>query len=202
MKTIVLNGYEYLVEDDDFIIKPHQEYNNLKIYPKVGELERIVGLLNDLGENKSNITLLVKGWTDGGFIPINCAKSYTNVIVQSNKDIINNNLAANIEFNKSVEQPFAVFVNENEEIFNEEYLQSYILCNSKNVFKLKDFMSFKLDETNLTLNVPIDKFNEFYNNFWYYFDESRNFKYDNLIHLCIMVKNAGPLFEKVLTENL
>ena len=50
--------------------------------------------------------------------------------------------------------------------------------------------------------VPINKLNDFYKDFCYYFDKEQKFNYDNLIHLCIMVKNAGPLFEKVLEENL
>jgi hypothetical protein len=161
MKTITLNQFEYSVNEDDFIIKPHQEYNNLIIYPKIGELERIVGLLSDLSENKSNNTLLVKGWTDGGFIPINCAKVYKNVVIECENNITVNNLPENIEYNKKIDKPFAIFVNENEEIRSDDYLQSYILCNSKNVFNSKDYMTFVLHGTNLSLNVPIDRFNEF-----------------------------------------
>jgi predicted O-methyltransferase YrrM/glycosyltransferase involved in cell wall biosynthesis len=200
MQTISLNGYEYNIKPDDFVIKPHQEYNNLKIYPKVGELERIIGLLNDLTENKYDSTLLVIGWDNGGFIPINCAKQYKEVVVKTCENITSQ--IENIKINKSIESPYAVFVSNEKEADNTEYQESYILCNSKISINLKNFMQFKLHDTNLTLNVPSSKFNDFYKNFWYYFDEERNFKYDNLIHLCIMVKNAGPMFEKVLTENL
>jgi len=47
MEVLKLNGCNYTVKKDEFAIQPHLEYNNLKIYPEVGRLERIVGLLND-----------------------------------------------------------------------------------------------------------------------------------------------------------
>lgn len=200
MVTVKLNGYNYTVDNEEFIIQPHTEYNNLKIYPKVGELERIIGLLNDLTENKSDSTLLVVGYSHGGFIPINCSKVYKNVVVQTSEEILFE--SNNIKVNSEVDSPLTVYVNNDSEFNSELFKQSYILCNSKNINNVRDFMKFQLHGTELTLYIPISKFNEFYKDFWYYFDEERNFKYDNLIHLCIMVKNAGPLFEKVLVENL
>jgi hypothetical protein len=202
MQTVTLNSFEYIVKKDEFIIQPHQEYNNLKIYPKVGELERVVGLLTDLSENKSDSTLLVIGWSHGGFVPINCAKKYNNVVVKTNDLIpVYDNLPKNIKFSDEL-SPFAVFVDTVTEFNTDLYKDSYILCNTNIVLSLRDYIKFELDGSNLSLFVPVLKFNEFYRDFWYYFDEQRKFKYDNLIHLCIMVKNAGPLFEKVLEENL
>lgn len=202
MQTIRLNDFEYTVKDDEFIIHPHTEYNNLVIYPKVGELERIVGLLNDLAENKSDTSLLVIGWSHGGFVPINCSKVYKNVTIQSSSTLpVIKNLPNNINFSTEDKNPFAIYVNDSTQLNTELYTKSYILCNNLS-FSLRDFMEFHLEGTNLILYVPVSNFNEFHSNFWYYFDGERKFKYDNLIHLCIMVKNAGPLFEKVLEENL
>jgi hypothetical protein len=203
METIRLNEYEYNVNPEEFKLLPHTEYNNLKIYPKVGELERITGLLNDLTENICDSTLLVIGWSYGGFIPINCAKIYKNVVVETSNDISQyKNIPNNIKFGEINEKPLSIFVNDETEFSTDLYKESYILCNSKLSYNIRDFMKFELHGTELALYVPISKFNEFYRDFWYYLDEKNNFKYDNLIHLCIMVKNAGPLFEKVLTENL
>ena len=35
---------------DTFVKVDHPEWTNLSIYPKIGELEQLIGLLNDLGE--------------------------------------------------------------------------------------------------------------------------------------------------------
>ena len=37
---------------------------------------------------------------------------------------------------------------------------------------------------------------------FHYFIKNDLLKYDNLIHLCIMVKNGGAQFEEMLTKNL
>ena len=87
MENITINGREYLTERGEFTIKPHLEYNNLKIYPKVGELERIIGLLNDLVENKDDATIAIYGWKYGGFVPIGCSKVYKNVYVYTDKSL-------------------------------------------------------------------------------------------------------------------
>ena len=56
MEIITLNNKDYYVKPGEFMIQPHAEYNNLKIYPKVGELERIIGLLSDLAEHTPDAT--------------------------------------------------------------------------------------------------------------------------------------------------
>lgn len=204
MDSIILNGKEYNIKKDEFIIKPHTEYNNLKIYPKVGELERIIGLLNDLIENKSDASLLVYGWSYGGFVPIGCSKIYKNVYVNTNENIIVNKMPENIYFNTIHNIPYTIYINDtNVDITNIiDCTNSYVLCDKNVKLWLKNSMKFFLNNSNLVLYVPNKLLSDFNVQFRYYFDEYGNFAYDNLIHLCIMVKNAGPLFEKVLTDNL
>ena len=210
METLKLNGFEYICKKDEFVIEPHLEYNNLKIYPKIGELERIIGLLNDLTENIPNSNLAIYGWSHGGFVPIGCSKIYKNVIVYSSDYIVkNDNLPKNILFreinNKNTsEQCLALYITDTtQQNFNiSQFPNSYILCNKTFQINSNDFIKVPLNKSNLVLYIPIDKFSNFNSLFWYYFDDAGNFNYDNLIHLCIMVKNAGPLFEQVLTENL
>jgi predicted O-methyltransferase YrrM/tetratricopeptide (TPR) repeat protein len=202
MEIIKLNGFEYHVKKDEFVIQPHAEYNNLRIYPKVGKLERIIGLLNDLTEHVTDTDISIVGWVDGGFIPIGCSKVYKNVYIHTDDNVINSELPNNIHFNKECSNPFVIYVADDTIIDTEKYSNSYILCNRNVKTSIKEFMKFQLYNSDLILNVPVGKVNDFNKDFWYYFDENRNLKYDNLIHLCIMVKNAGPLFENVLRENL
>ena len=120
---MAIRGNDFNVKPNEFVIEPHIEYNNLKIYPKVGYLERIIGLLNDITENNTDSTLLVIGWTHGGFIPIGCSKVYKTVIVKTDEPLIN--LPKNIEVNIDLAEPYVIYVDDNN--FDEQkYNNSYI----------------------------------------------------------------------------
>ena len=64
----------------------------------------------------------------------------------------------------------------------------------------------QLSNTNLCIYVPQRYVETFEKEFYYYFEnqssESCIFEYDNLNHLCIMVKNGGPQFEQMLIDNM
>lgn len=205
METLKLNGFEYTVKRGEFIIEPHLEYNNLKIYPEVGRLERVIGLLNDLVEKRSKETsLLVCGWTHGGFIPIGCSKVYSKVVVNTSDNIpILPHYPSNIMFNVDGKYD-VIYVSRGVmiDLKMEELEDAYVVCSRNNIERIPHVIKIPLAGTDLIVGVPNKRYTEFNENFSYYFDEANNFNYDNLIHLCIMVKNAGPLFETVLTENL
>lgn len=205
METLKLNGFEYTVKKGEFTIKPHLEYNNLKIYPEVGRLERIIGLLNDLVEKRSGETsLLVCGWAHGGFIPIGCAKAYSQVVINTSENItILPHYPSNMSFNVGGKYD-VVYVSRGSviDLKTEELENAYVVCSRSDIERIPHVIKIPLAHSDLVVCVPNERFAEFNENFSYYFDEANNFNYDNLIHLCIMVKNAGPLFETVLTENL
>ncbi len=60
----------------------------------------------------------------------------------------------------------------------------------------------KITNTDLYLYIPNNKYDEFVNNFHYYLTKEGLLDYDNLNHLCIMVKNGGDQFENMLLENI
>lgn len=62
---------------------------------------------------------------------------------------------------------------------------------------------FSLDDTEYKVHIPEQFNNLFLEKFKYYIKDKRNVLcYDNLIHLCIMVKNGGAQFENTLIEAL
>ncbi len=107
---------------------------------------------------------------------------------------------------------------------NRQFTESFVLCRADQAPLLPHPYKYPLTEApvepspaerspeNLVLCVPEDLKGVFWSAFRYYFKgfeagseappSGTPFSYDNLIHLCIMVKNAGPLFEQVLQENL
>jgi predicted O-methyltransferase YrrM len=64
----------------------------------------------------------------------------------------------------------------------------------------------QLSNTNLCIYVPQRYVETFEKEFYYYFEDLSSssciFDYDNLNHLCIMVKNGGPQFEQMLIDNM
>ena len=207
---IVLNGREYLVEPGEYPIRPHAEYNNLTIHDDLALNERIVGLLCDLAEaaGTADLDLVVDEWRGGGFVPIGCCERglFRNVWVGEMPVGAGAGLPANLAAGFPLDPPFAIFGS------SDQTETSYILSTSKVGSGPWHTHSgpwhthsgpWHLSGTNLYLHVPQHRQEEFYKAFHTYLDVSANvLAYDNLIHLCIMVKDAGPLFERVLRENL
>ena len=219
MEVLRLNQRDYHVKPGDFTLKPHAEYNNLRIYPKVGELERIAGLLSDLAEEEPSPTLAVYHWSAGGFVPIQCAKWYHEVTVfpQVGETPADPYLPTNLTLCYDptppahiASAPLAIYVDylpeenwvdahyherlyEMIHIQNQATKQAYILCHKTVRLPTTEYNRIPVINTNLVLFVPVAKQAAFMERFRYYFDDEVNFYYDNLIHLCIMVKNAGPL---------
>jgi predicted O-methyltransferase YrrM len=69
--------------------------------------------------------------------------------------------------------------------------------------RLENYTEYKLSNSCIKIHVPLLYDEEFNDVFKYYKnDDSNILNYDNLIHLCIMVKNAGPQFETMLRQNM
>ena len=68
---------------------------------------------------------------------------------------------------------------------------------------LEDYKEYKLSNSGIKIHVPLYLDESFNSIFKYYREENSDvIGYDNLIHLCIMVKNAGPQFENMLQQNM
>lgn len=192
-----INGTLY---SGEFPTIPHAEYTNLVIKPGIGKLERVIGLLNDLVEGEHG-HLFVVGWSHGGFVPIGCSSAYQTVSVTDlpEPDTV---LPANLTSSHSP-NPFAIYIDPGSSTALLTYAQnSYIVCSSEHASFISHKYKYPLSSTEYVLCVPESRKTDFDSKFRFYFDAEGNFTYDNLIHLCIMVKNGGELFEKVLQENL
>ena len=184
-KVVKIDNVEYNVKFDEFIKIEHKEYNNLLILSDVRYVEKVVGLLRDVRENifKESVCKLTIPNEDydkyGSYIAKNLEKYFSSVHRNPNeehKDILysTSNKVDNTEYN---------FLLLKEEIHIPEH---YI---------------FKWTDMNLYLYVHtlvIDKFRQIYK----YNIFENNFVYDNLIHLVVMVKDAGDDFKNVLEHNI
>ena len=208
MQNLVLNKDKIFCNPNDYQTVHHQEYFNLKIIPKIGELEREIGLLNDLAKIIQNPNLLYIGDKYSSFYALNCQESFNSINIYNKDEDEEIYIQKNIKNIKNIFLLNNLFINENTIIKIYENFDLYlteikpiILCKDNETLNNLYSYKYKLSNSDQVLYIPEQHFQTFFDNFYYYILDD-TIEYDNLINLCIMVKNGGDLFEKVLTENL
>ncbi len=225
LREQIINKKKYFLHNDEFITVHHNDFFNLKIIPDVGILERYIGLLKDLSQLFTNPVLVEFNPSHSGFINIECSKNFDNIILRNVDDKQKFSIEKNIELYSTINNINNIIIDTNELEYNQQvhilkindlknvskqllkYIKekSPILLYNKNDNELNKIYhkTYLLEKSNYYLYIPKHKYDEFYKDFHYYLDEENKIlKYDNLLHLTMIVKNAGDTFEKVLEENL
>ena len=217
---VEINKKTYNVDNNEFVVVPHDEYNNLIIRDKVGYYERVASLLDNLRFGNESMNLLIQSPTHGGFLPIECSPHFSQVYllgrntVQHQKSNTNENIASHnisnvswIDELLSLQIQNYIYFCENEDHLNlnlEETDTVPILVaplNESIILSQKYCNVYNLSDTELFVYIPAHNSVKFQTNF-HYFIQNNLLKYDNLINLCIIVKNGGAQFEDMLTKNL
>jgi hypothetical protein len=210
---------DYKVEENEFKKITHNSYNNLLIRDNIGPFERIISLLKELSHTLKIPNGLFIDQTHGGFIPIQCSPQFNNIyIICDNKtdhynnikhninshNILNISISDNSVINKEIDKNLLVY-SEKCDLIDKNILNNVnpILLTSLSLSFLKYGYTniFKLTNTDLYLYIPNYLYDLFIREFHYYINDN-NLDYDNLNHLCIMVKNGGPQFEQMLLDNI
>jgi hypothetical protein len=205
---------------DEFnLVTTRDDICNLKIVDKLGIFERLISLIKELSEiNKTKFKCIFFNQTHGGYIPLQCSNSFEHIYILNSDNFKVDNINVNILLHniKNVSLTNDVISNDKEEysyiVFSEKYeyideniikkLNPIILTNTNNNTPLINYFTFQLTNSDYSLSIPNMLYNDFYNSFYYFIQNSNTLNYDNLIHLCIMVKNAGEQFEQTLLDNL
>ena len=169
--------------------------------------------------------------THGGFIPINCSSSFEKIILLKVAEDHKSNIVENCETHGvtnivwSMEDQEGVgegegggdiiIFTEDADLIDKAVFKSghaIIVTTSKaNTILMEDkegedsgiYTEYVLSNTHLSVYVPKYHKDTITEVFHYYIDHNdKILYYDNLIHLCIMVKNGGELFEQMLLRNL
>lgn len=209
-----LNTRWYSTNVDDFVIKPHLQFNNLKIYPKIGDLERLSGLLCDITELWQNSNIVCIGWNYGGFVPITCSRRLKSVIVYTPVPICtdDSNLPTNIfltnTISDTISDAISDTISDTNVVFlehNEELPSIYLILKPILVTERSDIIGYDhciiLERSSYHIYMTDLQYQVFMKEFYYYMKDGK-FDYDNLIHLCIMVKNGGEGFAEILEKNM
>ena len=179
-KLVVINRREWQVLPHEFCtLAPIEGMENLKVIPDLPRLERLVGFLQDLSEEFEKSCVFGEFWqhTHGGFVP----KSITLI---DNKG--NGNLMVDVPIDFALQQQATVLI--------------LSLETSIPIYTRFRFVGMDMD-----VHVRQDAVERFRRRFnCLFFQENcqtAELHYNNLINLCVMVKNGGELFEKMLEKN-
>lgn len=216
---------DFYIDTDEFQTIKHPEYNNLDIKDGLAFQERLSSILKRIVHTYDhNISMSCYNITHGGFIfmpiitrlkridLINCSdtsidcfkRNFVNFqALQYLKHTIVNNVA---EYDFYTDILIYNHI-EGRKIYTdkvEEY-DFYIFNHINNMtFQPKNGRIFKIKDIQMYIYVSNKYIGVFINEFKYYFeaDNSDILVYNNLIHLCMIVKDAGDGFEDVLIQNL
>ena len=214
-KDIEINKQIYRLNLNEYTKVNHEEYSNLNILDQLGFHERQIGLLKEISKlYKEKVNIKMNNITHGGFIPINCSNYYNNIYININEEHSNNilqNISKNLkhkniyyncyindfnDFNDLYEINFEksdnIIISLNPRISNKNYI----------IYNLTNLTTKWTPQPNLYVYVSSEINDKFYNKFRYFIKENNILDYDNLIHLCIMVKNAGEQFKEMLNKNI
>ena len=223
----IIDGIKYKVNDNEYLRIINEEFNYLKLYQDIGEHERLIGLIKKCKEiekycDKHSFNFFSFKTTHGGFIPIKIdeSKLFNQIyIIDTNNEDLENikyNITSNkinnisLEYSKVIipkQSVIDILFIQNSDVYFENYLKDIestnwiVIC--KNNFAFKNTNTYKLINTEYYIHVNKKIMEPFLKTFKYYLNEqNRDVNFDNLINLCIMVKNGGPQFEQMLIDNL
>jgi hypothetical protein len=214
---ILIDNKKYKINNNEYKKIDHVSYNNLKLYNELAVHERIIALIQKCKQvycfEPDFISYNTK---HGGFIPIQLSGNFTKIYLLDTDDLDRYNIDKNIK-NQYINNIY--FYNNStcaNQIIYSDKLNNYvtgfaeqkntiIITKEKNVFKPNSKI-FSLSGTEYYIHVYENLISNFFTIFKYYIGNEINgittLNYDNLINLCIMVKNAGPQFEQMLIDNL
>lgn len=213
--SINIEKIKYQINNFEFTKIEHKEYTNLKLYNELGLFERLIGLIKKIKEcYEADVNFISYDTMHGGFIPINVIDHFSSIYIlpYSNEHV--NNIQNNInniipqENNKIFicETICQLDVNTISINISQNNISFHNILNSifitKNKLVSNYLIEYKLSETDYFVYVGTNKQSIFNEKFKFYIENDYTLIFDNLINLCIMVKNAGPQFEQTLNENL
>jgi len=209
-KRVSIYGRSLQVREHEFARIHRPEYCNLRMFEGLAWMERIVGLIRKLtGGIVGTKNLVSVSTTHGGFIPMEVLGCFDRVYLMDThpdhiEDIRANGCGELLNFCHSndychLDGSLNVWLclsggwiprgSEGDSIVLTPLTES-----------VEGFVSFVFEQ--VRVHVSDGVLGEFERVLRYYIGDDRSIVYDNLINLCIMVKDAGPLFERILTENL
>lgn len=204
---LILNKEKFFVDQNEFPIYKHPEYTTLILRPQLGIYEREISLIKNLYQLFSNSIFINYGLTHGGYVPLKLVNDIENIYIinkskndnfNKNKEIydLNNKITIKKKLPKITDQ---IIILRCDKLIPKITSNTIIL--SYDQMDLPNHNHYQLDDSDLSLYIPNNLNKIFKKNYEHLLSENI-LHYDNLINLCIMVKNAGDGFREILEKNL
>jgi hypothetical protein len=196
-KTVLINGVDYTVYNHEFV-KSKTNFDKIRSYSHLTELEREAYFWKKMAAADIIQVLAHHHTSCGGFLPLNCS-SMRHVLMTRDVENLNVNIKRE---NRSID-----FITNLDGYnfglttlvpLNNITLPAIIYCPCEQP-RLENYVEYI--HFNRYVYVRKDLNESFAATVSYCLDGNK-LSLDNLIHLAIMVKNAGPGFRDILTENL
>ena len=219
MASVIKNKYFTL--PNEFAKVKHVSFSNLSIRPDIGIQERIVALIKECRYAFSLENIACDGTTHGGYIPIQIAPVFKQVILEKTDVCHSANILANIqEYGVSnillEEDESAKPLNSRDMVYLNGIVKHFFFVDGDKpsvVFSVHTDNhsllschykhSYTVSHTSWRLYIADEQHNTFCEYFSTFLNrETHELSYDNLIHFCMIVKNGGAQLEEMLKENM
>ena len=202
MKTVQIDRKSYNVLQTEFQ-QTLNMYSTLVILDCVGEFDRISSLVSEIAKTMNCNSAVFGAPTHGGYIPLNASIEKTFIVdcsLDHQQNIITNGgshftYLSNLDI---IEQHSILLV----ESYNSRYDSFVNKCSPiiiSNQISIQGYNSYTLSRTNWAVLVPYHLCDAFCAGFT---TDGTILHNDNLINLCVMVKNGGDEFVSMLESNL
>lgn len=185
MRPIQIDNKTYIVEDHEFEPYTHPEYNNLKLYKNLADVDRIIDLLRDIRRTF---------YSDIPSIEISAPT------LDDFGGYINSKLNDDLEDESKGE--IYLTLDNLDDIDELSAMYEFILSPFPMRTSQYTSYSWSLNDYELYLNVHSKILSEFKRIFHWYIDTPGVLQFDNLVHLVMIVKNAGDEFADILRKNV
>ena len=190
-KGVTIHNRSYIIKNDEFKIQNKQEFKPLQIRENVSEFDLDIAFIRKLYKKEFGKTFVNYGSSHGLYIPFNLQDIFgnKNIKIVSKKDV---SPFEKIE-EKIVVSDICIIENGYTDYIN---IKTNILLTYTKII-IPNYSCFSFNE----------KFVYVYNNILEKFKkefviENNTIKFNNLLNLLIMVKNAGNGFRDILEKNL
>lgn len=178
----IINDKELYVMDHEFPSIPHKDWFNLRIVGDLSRLEQQAALIRQVRGDARELTLY--NTTHGGWLALELQKDFASIIISCSdaqqKELVQKNL-------RCTHVKICVELQRHDRIWS---LDTGTYLTTKPEGLLWTQQNTWLNGPGIKLLHPS-----------HLLDDHR-FSFDNLVHLLMMVKNAGALFRQVLLDNL
>jgi tetratricopeptide (TPR) repeat protein len=213
IKDISINNEMFRVNEDEYNKINHAEYSNLRILDSLGFHERLISLLTEISSiYPQKVSVRMNHVTHGGFIPIKCSPFFQSIYIRHNHHFSNITYNAQ-QYLKNQSNLFLLndIVPPVDDWFDIhwDHPNDNILISLNSSLPVDHYVRYELSNLSTewtpqpTLYIYVSKpmHDSFHKHFYYYIN-NHILDYDNLIHLCVMVKNGGAQFETMLKKNM